>query len=215
MAMGQCIGGGKGVETQRQTPAAGDEASGGGRARAGVQGTVGGPGDPTKKTLKMIGASRSSIRGALCAHALSRGPFCPRFSRAPLASNIIVFRAWVWVWVCGRAVLKGGFGTPTETNLHGDALCFMGKTWARHGQDMGKTWARHGQDMGKTWARHGQDMGKTWARNKTTEAMVGGWWGRRLAVGLFLRVVLNKRKKEILRTALVRGGVRVGRRRGE
>ena len=31
--------------------------------------------------------------------------------------------------------LKGGkrtgFVTPTETNLHGDALCFMVKTWAR------------------------------------------------------------------------------------
>ena len=39
----------------------------------------------------------------------------------------------------GRAVLKGGEGgggegfvTPTETNVHGDALCFIVKTWARH-----------------------------------------------------------------------------------
>ena len=34
-----------------------------------------------------------------------------------------------------RAVLKRGgrgFGTPTETNVHGEALCFMGKTWERH-----------------------------------------------------------------------------------
>ena len=32
------------------------------------------------------------------------------------------------------AVLKGGGGsvTPTETNIHGHALCFMVKTWARH-----------------------------------------------------------------------------------
>ena len=35
----------------------------------------------------------------------------------------------------GRAVLKGGkkrFVTPTETNVHGDGLCFMVKTWAGH-----------------------------------------------------------------------------------
>ena len=25
-----------------------------------------------------------------------------------------------------------GFVTPTEMNVHGDALCFMVKTWARH-----------------------------------------------------------------------------------
>ena len=34
-----------------------------------------------------------------------------------------------------RAVLKGkerGFVTQTETNAHGDALCFMVKTWAIH-----------------------------------------------------------------------------------
>ena len=34
-----------------------------------------------------------------------------------------------------RAVLKGkrkGFATPTETNLPGDALCFVVRTWARH-----------------------------------------------------------------------------------
>ena len=34
------------------------------------------------------------------------------------------------------AVHKGGggegFATPTDRNLHGDALCFMVKTWARH-----------------------------------------------------------------------------------
>ena len=35
----------------------------------------------------------------------------------------------------GRAVLKGekgGFVTPTETNVDGDALCFVSKIWARH-----------------------------------------------------------------------------------
>jgi hypothetical protein len=26
---------------------------------------------------------------------------------------------------------------------------------------MGKTWAKHGQNMGKTWAKHGQNMGKS------------------------------------------------------
>ena len=25
-----------------------------------------------------------------------------------------------------------GFVTPTETTLHGDALCFTAKTWTRH-----------------------------------------------------------------------------------
>ena len=38
----------------------------------------------------------------------------------------------------GRPVLKGGrggrkgFATPTAMNVHGDALCFMVKTWAAH-----------------------------------------------------------------------------------
>ena len=27
---------------------------------------------------------------------------------------------------------EGGLVTPTETNVHRDALCFMAKTWARH-----------------------------------------------------------------------------------
>ena len=27
---------------------------------------------------------------------------------------------------------KEGIVTPTETNVHGDALCFIVKTWARH-----------------------------------------------------------------------------------
>ena len=31
-----------------------------------------------------------------------------------------------------RGKKEKGFVTPTETNVHGDALCFMGKTWARH-----------------------------------------------------------------------------------
>ena len=59
-----------------------------------------------------------------------------------------------------RAVLKekkGGFVTPTETNVHGDALRFMGKTWARH----------------KTT--------ETVLNNGWPLAAVGGW--RRLAVG--------------------------------
>ena len=39
------------------------------------------------------------------------------------------------VVVVARAVLKGkkgGFVTTTETNVHGDALCVMVKTRARH-----------------------------------------------------------------------------------
>ena len=37
--------------------------------------------------------------------------------------------------ITGMAVLMGkrnGFVTPTETNVHGDALCFTVKAWARH-----------------------------------------------------------------------------------
>ena len=45
---------------------------------------------------------------------------------------------WWWWWgVAGLSLMekkekRKGFVTPTETTVHGDALCFMGKTWARH-----------------------------------------------------------------------------------
>ena len=45
--------------------------------------------------------------------------------------------ACVWLRMCATGVVafrakQRGFVTPTETNVHGDALRFMGKTWARH-----------------------------------------------------------------------------------
>ena len=60
--------------------------------------------------------------------------------------------------------------TPTEPNVHGDALGFAVKTWTRH---------------------------------KTTEALLKNGW-RLVAVGgsWSLGAVLNKKKKEVLRTAL-------------
>ena len=33
---------------------------------------------------------------------------------------------------CPEAQIRKGFVPPTEMNVHRDALCFMGKTWARH-----------------------------------------------------------------------------------
>ena len=43
-------------------------------------------------------------------------------------------RSWDSWWLAGVSVRGGGKGvvTPTETNVHGDALCFMLKTWAIH-----------------------------------------------------------------------------------
>ena len=44
-------------------------------------------------------------------------------------------RKGVWGLLRGRAVLNGEkreFVPPTETNIHGYALCFMVKKWARH-----------------------------------------------------------------------------------
>ena len=75
-----------------------------------------------------------------------------------------------------RAVLmeKGGAVsvTPTETNVHGDALCFMVKTWAR------------------------QKTTEALLNNGWRLAAVGGW---RLAgggpSGLSLKAVINKNKK--------------------
>ena len=65
--------------------------------------------------------------------------------------------------VHGRAVLKK-FATPTETNLQGDALCFMVKTWATH-------------------------MTTEALLNPGWLAAVGGWW--RLAVGGWRRLAVG------------------------
>ena len=95
--------------------------------------------------------------GQVCFTAISSNRACPTvFIALSSVFQIIVLCAccpsvqWlgaggggrVWEkagqWVSGLALReekkkkKKGFVTPTETNLHGDALCFMGKTWARH-----------------------------------------------------------------------------------
>ena len=62
--------------------------------------------------------------------------------------------------------LKGGGGrfvTPPETNLHGGALCFMAKTWARH-ETTGSWWL---VAVGGWWLLA---VGGWWL------VAVGGWW---------------------------------------
>ena len=63
-------------------------------------------------------------------------PPCEGNAKAPKfeGNNTSSDRCIVNALVVSRAVLQGEkrFAAPTETNLHGDALCFMVKTWARH-----------------------------------------------------------------------------------
>ena len=62
-----------------------------------------------------------------------------------------------------------GFVTPTEKNVHGDALCFMVKTWARH-KTIG-TVLNNGRllvAVGVWWLP--AVVGGWWL------AVVGGWW---------------------------------------
>ena len=79
----------------------------------------------------------------------------------------------------GSAVLKQGekrgFVTPTEPNVHGDALCFIVKTWARHktSETALNTGCRLAVGGGWRLAVGGWQLA------------VGGWW--------FLGAVLNKK----------------------
>ena len=117
----------------------------------------------------------------------------------------------------GVAVLKGeikGFPTPTETNLHGDALCFMVETWTRQKTTealvlvVGGGWRLA---VGGWW-RLGVGVWWLVAVGSSWRLVVGGGCqgvvgGGRLAVGRWwpLGAVLKccpKKKKEILRTAL-------------
>ena len=44
-----------------------------------------------------------------------------------------VVRGWGFQGEMGLSLGGGGgFVTPTETKVHGDAFCFMVKTWATH-----------------------------------------------------------------------------------
>ena len=76
-----------------------------------------------------------------------------------------------------RAVLqKKAFPTRVETKVHGDALCFMVKTWARHKTTetvlaAGGGWWR--LSVGGSWRLA---VGGSW------RLAVGGWW-RLVAVG--------------------------------
>ena len=64
----------------------------------------------------------------------------------------------------GEEKKRKGFVTPTETNVHGDALCFMAETWAGH--------------------RTTESV----FNNGWRLVAVGGWW--RLAVGGGWRLVV-------------------------
>ena len=82
----------------------------------------------------------------------------------------------VWLCVCvgvrgvkaGLSLKKKGLVTPTETKFHGDALCFMVKTWARHKTTealLNNGWQLAA--VGGGWLAVGG--GWWWAA-------VGGWW---------------------------------------
>ena len=53
-----------------------------------------------------------------------------------LAPGLLQTHACVGDWGTGLSSKekkkRKGFITPTEANVHGDARCFMAKTWARH-----------------------------------------------------------------------------------
>ena len=63
-----------------------------------------------------------------------------------------------------------GFVTPTETNVHGDALCFVAKAWARHTAteaQLNNRWRLVA--VGGCWRLA---VGGSWRF-----VVVGGWWG--------------------------------------
>ena len=62
--------------------------------------------------------------------------------------------------------------TPIETNVHGDALCVMVKTWARH----------------KT-TETVSDNGRRSAAVAGRRLVIGGWW--RLAIGSWWLVAVG------------------------
>ena len=80
----------------------------------------------------------------------------------------------------------GQSATPTETNVHGDALCFMVKTWARH-----KTTEESLNNGWRLAVVGGWGLGVV---------AVGGWWrlvasgGWRLAVGGSEGLSLTKKR---------------------
>ena len=100
------------------------------------------------------------------------------------------------------------FVTPTETNLHGDARCFMVKTWARHSTtetvlNSGWRWAAVGGwrlVVGSGWRLAAGLWWRLAAEGGWPLVAVGGGW--RLAAGgpwgLSSRAVLKKKKLEVL-----------------
>ena len=74
---------------------------------------------------------------------------------------------------------NNGFVMPTETNLHEDALCFMGRTWARHGTT--EALLNNGWRLAAVggWWRSAVGGG-WWTAAGSWRLAVGGW---RLAVG--------------------------------
>ena len=85
---------------------------------------------------------------------------------------------------------KGGFVTPTETNVHGDALRFIVKAWARH-----KTAERVLSNGWRLVAVGGLAAGGWWWLVVWRLAVGGGWrWAVGGPWGLSLRAVLKKTK---------------------
>ena len=93
----------------------------------------------------------------------------------------------------GKGNEQKGVVTPTETNVHGDALCLVVKTWARHKTTEGV--------LSNGWRLAA--VGGWW------QLVIGGW--RRLAVGGSKGLSFTKKKKEFLSTALDPGWKRATR----
>ena len=81
------------------------------------------------------------MQGTVCGNGSTggyRGHIGEHVTRAPTSERLLVLKHHSVTHRSARAIVKekkGGGGakvTPTETNVHGDALCFMVRAWARH-----------------------------------------------------------------------------------
>ena len=89
----------------------------------------------------------------------------------------------------GKKKERKRFVTPTETNVHGDALCFMVKTWATHKTTETVLNTGWRLAVGRWWRLAADGdwqlvVGGGWRR-----LAVGGWW----SLGAALKAVLNKK----------------------
>ena len=138
-----------------------------------------------RRVLRM---STASVSGPSVGHPSA--PPCPAPPPSPTPPDVVCRPH-----TCHGAVLEGekkkGFVTPTRTNVHGDALCFMVKTWARHKTTetglnngwrlvaVGGWWVAGGgwRLAGGGWRLVG---GAWWVAVGGWWVAVGGWW---VAVG--------------------------------